>query len=464
VKLAYVADGRSPIALQWMKHFVEAGHEVHLLSTFPCRPDLRLASVQIIPVAFSGVRGRRADGAPAVGSESARPAAGLFGAGGIPLRAAVRHWLGPLTVPAAARRLRHALAQIQPDLVHALRVPFEGMLAAAADPSAPLLLSVWGNDFTLHAPSAPGMRRLTRRALARADGLHCDCHRDLRLAERWGLRPSVPGAVIPGNGGVRTEIFYPADGGASAEKDSPAGHQPPVGHYGPAGHPPPVGHLDPSGPLSPAGHHDPAAPHAPAGPPSPALSQPPPGWERLPDSDPLIVNPRGFRGYVRNDTFFRAIPLVLQRQPKAFFACPAMAGARPAQDWVARLGIRERVALLPGLNPEHLAALFRRSQVSASPSRHDGTPNTLLEAMACGCFPLAGDLESIREWIEPGVNGLLFDPADPRSLAEAILRALADEGLRAAAAQANRRLIAERGTYALGMARAEELYGRLTGV
>jgi glycosyltransferase involved in cell wall biosynthesis len=138
-----------------------------------------------------------------------------------------------------------------------------------------------------------------------------------------------------------------------------------------------------------------------------------------------------------------------------------MAGEQPAQRWAARLGVEERVVLLPSLSPEQLGALFRRSQLSVSPSEHDGTPNTLLEAMACGSFPLAGDLESIREWIEPGVNGLLFDPASPQSLTEAMLHALADEPLRTAAAQFNQRLIAQRGTYEMGMAKAEHLYERL---
>jgi glycosyltransferase involved in cell wall biosynthesis len=68
--------------------------------------------------------------------------------------------------------------------------------------------------------------------------------------------------------------------------------------------------------------------------------------------------------------------------------------------------------------------LFRRAAVAVSPSTHDGTPNTLLEAMACGCFPVAGDLESLREWINPDVNGLLVDPGDPHALADAILTAL----------------------------------------
>jgi glycosyltransferase involved in cell wall biosynthesis len=61
------------------------------------------------------------------------------------------------------------------------------------------------------------------------------------------------------------------------------------------------------------------------------------------------------------------------------------------------------------------ADVFRGAQIVVSPSIHDGTPNSLLEAMACGCFPVAGDLESIREWITHGQNGLLFDANDAAS-------------------------------------------------
>ena len=91
--------------------------------------------------------------------------------------------------------------------------------------------------------------------------------------------------------------------------------------------------------------------------------------------------------------------------------------------------------LLPPLPHScHGGGIFRSAAVLVSPSTHDGTPNTLLEGMACGCFPVAGDLESIREWITPGVNGLLVDPSDADALAEAILSALDQPELRAKAA------------------------------
>ncbi len=84
---------------------------------------------------------------------------------------------------------------------------------------------------------------------------------------------------------------------------------------------------------------------------------------------------------------------------------------------------------------------YAKAQLTLSISTHDGTPNTLLEAMALGCLPICGDLESIREWIIPGKNGLLIDPSDSVALADAILGALENKILQESAAKWNYELI-----------------------
>jgi glycosyltransferase involved in cell wall biosynthesis len=180
--------------------------------------------------------------------------------------------------------------------------------------------------------------------------------------------------------------------------------------------------------------------------------------ESLPPGARLILNPRGIRAYVRNDTFFRAVPRVLQRVPQAVFLCPAMAGEAQAEGWRREIEAASAVRLLPPLEPGEMAALFRRAEISVSPSTHDGTPNTLLEAMACGCFPIAGDLESVREWLVRGETGLIIDPADDEGLAWAMLRALEDEDMRATAARRNRQVIRQRADYAACMRQAEAFY------
>jgi glycosyltransferase involved in cell wall biosynthesis len=388
MKLLFVADGRSPIALNWMRWWIDHGQEVHLASTFACDPIPGLAGMAITPVAFSGTKSSP--------TGEARPAGGLWGARTLNLRLKVRQWVGPLTISRSAKRLREVLERVQPDLVHAMRIPYEGMLAADAiaahEKPPPLLVSVWGNDFTLHAPSSPIMRHYTEWTAQVADAIHADCRRDIRLARQWGFPTDRPTFVAPGNGGIRSDVFYPPAGSVTA---------------------------------------------------------------------PVVINPRGFRGYVRNDTFFQSIPKVLAKRPDARFLCASMAGEPQALKWIEQLGIRSAVELLPPLPHSAMADFFRSAAVLVSPSTHDGTPNTLLEGMACGCFPVAGDLESIREWITPGVNGLLVDPSDPNALADAILSALEQPDLRAKAAAQNSRIIAERAEYSQNMARAEAFYTRL---
>lgn len=378
MRLLFVADGRSPIALNWIQYFVERGDEVHLASTYPCQPALALKRLYFTPVAFS--EAKRSSTSLQSLSASSR---------GLGLRTAIRHHLGPLTITRAARRLREAIQQTRPDLVHAMRIPFEAMLAADAYANVPLLVSVWGNDFTLHAPASPLMRHYTRWTMQVADALHADCHRDIRLAQRWGFHADKPKLVIPGNGGIRRDIFYP-----------------------------------PARPVE----------------------------------APLVINPRGFRAYVRNDVFFRAIPLVLKEIPGARFLCASMAGEGQAIQWVKELGIAHAVELLPAVPHAQMAGVLRRASVLVSPSVHDGTPNSLLEGMACGCFPIAGDLESICEWITPGENGFLVDATNPGRLAEAILKALASKDLRKQAAGLNIKRIAENGEYETCMRQAVNFY------
>jgi glycosyltransferase involved in cell wall biosynthesis len=96
-----------------------------------------------------------------------------------------------------------------------------------------------------------------------------------------------------------------------------------------------------------------------------------------------------------------------------------------------------------------------------SPSTHDGTPNSLLEAMACGTFPVCGDLESIREWINHGENGLLVDPTNPTALADGIVWALKDSAMRKQAAKINAQIVAERADYERNMERAKAFYQSL---
>jgi glycosyltransferase involved in cell wall biosynthesis len=387
MRILFVADGRSPTALSWIEYFVKGGHEAHLASTYDCNPALSLGSLHFVPVAYSS-------------AATANPAnrSGLRRMLPTSLRTQLRNWIGPATLARASRSLRAIIEEIKPDLIHAMRIPYEGMLAARAKPKMPLVVSVWGNDFTLHAKSNLFVAMATRRTMQAADALHSDTQRDLRLASSYGFDEKKPGLVIPGNGGIRSEIFYPLPDETDEGKT--------------------VARL-------------------------------------------RVINPRGLRAYVRNDVFFQAIPKVLVQRPEVRFYCPSMEGEPEAQRWVDKLGIGDYVSLMPKLRPRALADSYHSAQVMVSPSTHDGTPNSLLEAMACGTFPVCGDLESIREWITHGENGLLVDPTSPKLLSDAIVWALKDNAMRKRAAKINAQIVAERADYKQNMEQAEIFYQTL---
>ena len=390
MRILLIADGRSPITKGWLSGLMEMGHSITLISSFPCDIPLQPIKMVVIPVAFGKLAGQsqattlRFSAGASQRSKALRRMIGRFR----PTFLSGRYWLGPasLFMSGDIKRFREVVNESHPDLVHALRIPFEGMLGSFLPASMPLVVSIWGNDLTLHAQGSPWMGSLTRGSLHRANGLMADTNRDLRLAQSWGYREDGPTLCVPGSGGIDLEKIehcfeevLPAIAGS------------------------------------------------------------------IPEHTPLVVNPRGFRpGSLRMDTFFASIPLVLERVPEAMFLCPAMAGQEEANRWVMKLGIESQVRLLPTLPQEQLWSIFHQAQVYVSPSVHDGTPNSFLEALACGCFPVVGGIESFGEWLQHGKNGLLVDATDPAALANGILQALEFPDLRHQAAITNQHLIADR--------------------
>ena len=389
MRILFVADGRSLNTRGWLKALAETGQEIHLVSTY-AHKNLPFTTTQtVLPIAFSrfarsirpkGELNTQASVIPKQG-KSLRSIARLR-----PHLMRARYILGPLSLRFHLKHLIKVIDQLKPDLLHALRIPFEGMFATYTAQRIPVIVSIWGNDLTLHANGSIFMHAHTRRTLQTCAGLIADADRDIELARQWGLPDGLPTIVLPGAGGIPIHLFSSSSASIDDLLNSP-----------------------------------------------------------LLDDTPVILNPRGFRtGSVRNDVFFQAIPIVAAEIPNAMFLCPAMADEPEAMDWVKRLGIQAHVQLLPKVAHERMRDMYKRAQITVSISEHDGTPNSLLEAMASGSFPIVGNIASVQEWITHDQNGLLVDPSDPEELARALITALRDRASRDHASERNFDIISAR--------------------
>ncbi len=81
--------------------------------------------------------------------------------------------------------------------------------------------------------------------------------------------------------------------------------------------------------------------------------------------------------------------------------------------------------LLPGpVKHEEVPELLSTARLLVLPSYHEGVPNVVLEAFACGTPVVATSVGGIPEIVEAGKTGFLCAPRDSRGLLEAIRKAL----------------------------------------
>jgi len=121
----------------------------------------------------------------------------------------------------------------------------------------------------------------------------------------------------------------------------------------------------------------------------------------------------------------------------------------------------DAVAFLGWLSMPALDEHLKEAHVYVSTSLSDSTSVSLLEAMAAGCFPIVSDIPGNREWIEHGVNGLLFPVGDYHALARALETAANDSRLRQVAQKHNRSLVEERASWLQNMQEVSDLFHTL---
>jgi len=106
-----------------------------------------------------------------------------------------------------------------------------------------------------------------------------------------------------------------------------------------------------------------------------------------------------------------------------------------------RLGLAQSV-IFAG-HQDHIAPFYAAADVFLLASHSEGSPNVLLEAMSAGLPVVATRVGGVPELAENGEEALLEDRGDHEALADAVLRLLTDQDLRARFVEHGRRKAAQ---------------------
>jgi glycosyltransferase involved in cell wall biosynthesis len=144
----------------------------------------------------------------------------------------------------------------------------------------------------------------------------------------------------------------------------------------------------------------------------------------------LIVGGVGRLHYQKNfPLFLEVAAAVCAREPRAFFV---IAGEGPERDALEerchRLGIASRVRFLGFV--KEMPLLYQGLDLLLLTSHFEGTPLTVLEAMAMGVPVVASRVDGVTEVLEHGRDGLQVPPGRGDLFIEAVCWALADPDLR----------------------------------
>ena len=137
------------------------------------------------------------------------------------------------------------------------------------------------------------------------------------------------------------------------------------------------------------------------------------------------------------------MPLVLERVPDAFLTIAGFGPEEAAlRQQVHALGLAAKVRFLGAVAQTRLPALYRRAALFVAPfvqaesGDQEGLPVALMEAVACGCPVVAGDVAGIEDLLGRMKPEICVDARNAEMLASCICSRLIDSSTAGLHAQA----------------------------
>ncbi len=131
------------------------------------------------------------------------------------------------------------------------------------------------------------------------------------------------------------------------------------------------------------------------------------------------------------DFLLQAMPLLVQKVPdmKLFIGGTGRLGS-DLRRYVEKWKLGEHVEFLGFIPDDQLNGWYNRVSCVVVPSIFEGFGLTVIEAMAAGTTVIATNVDSVKNLVEHGVDGLLVEYGDVDSLCRRLVEVVTDEALR----------------------------------
>lgn len=116
------------------------------------------------------------------------------------------------------------------------------------------------------------------------------------------------------------------------------------------------------------------------------------------------------------------------------------------------------------LDRDQVLDMLPHARVMLAPSLTDGIPNSMMEAMALGAFPIVSPLDTITPVVTNETNVLFARNLYPEEIATALVRSMTDDSLVDAAAERNLQRVAEIADRALVRAKVVDFYTQVSAM
>jgi len=188
------------------------------------------------------------------------------------------------------------------------------------------------------------------------------------------------------------------------------------------------------------------------------------GEERKERNDTTIevFSNRGFFPVYDNETLVRGFAKACNEDPRLHLT---LKGEGPEEqyirDLIANLDLTDKVTFRKKTAYSEVPPDYRKADIFITTSLSDGTPVSVLEAMASGLPCIATAVGGIPEWVNDDISGFLIEPRSPEQVADAILTLARNPNLRARMGAAAQETVVKNGKWNTLMERAEKDYQEL---